>query len=256
MCAVAEVPHPYAPNPGETILNALINKLKLLDKKRRVKKVAKRLGLEKYSNIEDLFTDYYHNNTWSGGKGETVSGSGSTLKKTALLREGLSGFFQKHKVKTLFDAPCGDYNWFRQVERRGVNYIGGEIVMDLVEKNTDKYRDDFTRFMHFDIIKDEAPTADMWFCREVLLHFSYDLIFQFLENFSNNQIPYLLVSTHHAFKENIDIPTGAGRPVNLEIAPFNLPPPIDFIDDAVDGRRPMRMALWKRETIVERLKAR
>ena len=231
------------------MLRRFINKLKLIDKKRRVRKVAKRMGLEDYGNIEDLFSDYYRKRTWSGGKEETVSGSGSTLKKTAVLRESLPAFFQKHGVKTLFDAPCGDFNWFQHVERGDLNYIGGDIVKAMVEANTSAYANERTRFIHFDITKDEPPKADMWFCREVLLHLSYDLIFQFLKNFARSEIPYLLVSSHHAFPENIDIPTGAGRPVNLEIAPFNLPPPIDYIDDDVDGRRPMRMGLWDRQTI-------
>ena len=231
----------------------LFRKLKLLDKKRRVKKEAKRLGLENYSSVEELFSDYYHNKTWSGGKNETASGSGSTLKKTKLLREGLPKLLDKYAVKTLFDAPCGDFNWFQYVERASIAYIGGDIVKDLVEENSRRYADSTTRFLHFDILKDEAPEADVWFCREVLLHLSYELIFEFLGNFARSRISYLLVTTYHKFPENLDIPTGAGRPVNLEIAPFNLPAPIDFVEDHIGSRRPMRMGLWERETIARLL---
>ena len=227
----------------------LIRKLKLLDKKRRVIKDAKRLGLENYSSVEELFSDYYHNKTWSGGKKETVSGSGSTLRKTKLLREGLPKLLEKYAVKLIFDAPCGDYNWFRYVDRGSIRYIGGDIVKDLVAKNLSKYVDHNTSFRHFDILTDEAPEADVWFCREVLLHLSYDLIFGFFQNFARSRIRYLLVTTHYRSPENFDIPTGTGRPVNLEIAPFNLPKPIDFVEDDIGGSRPMRMGLWDRETI-------
>jgi hypothetical protein len=231
----------------------LFRRLKLLYKKRRVRNDAKRLGLENYSNVEELFSDYFHNKTWSGGKKETVSGSGSTLKKTRLLRQELPKLLARYEVKSIFDAPCGDFNWFQHVERGSIRYIGGDIVKGLVVENSRKYSDHNTDFMHFDILNDEAPEADVWICREVLLHLSNSLIFEFLRNFSKNRIHYLLVTTHYKFPENFDIPTGAGRPVNLEIAPFNLPKPIDYVEDEIGGGRPMRMGLWERETIVRQL---
>lgn len=238
------------------MLSRLIAKLKLWDKRRRIRKAAKRAQLDKYDNVEDLFTDYYRNRTWSGGKEETVSGSGSTLKKTEVLREELPRLLQRRGFETVFDAPCGDFNWFRRVELGDRRYIGGDIVKELVEENQRRYGSERVRFIHFDIVKDAAPEADVWFCRDVLLHLSYDLIFAFFENYLRSGIPYLLVSTYHKFPENLDIPTGAGRPVNLEIAPFNLPPPMDFAEDAIGGRRPVRMGLWKREALQEALRNR
>lgn len=238
------------------MLTRLIAKLKLLDKQRRIRKVAKRAKLDQYKNIEDLFTDYYRQRTWSGGGSETVSGSGSTVKITEALRHELPRLLEKRSIKTIFDAPCGDFNWFRHVERGERRYIGGDIVKELVKANQLSYGDERTSFIHFDIVKGDAPSADLWFCRDVLLHLSYELIFGFLQNFARSGIPYLLVSTYHKFPENIDIPTGAGRPVNLEIAPFHLPPPIDFIEDDLSGRRPKRMGLWTREAIVEALRHR
>ncbi|MBK1875417.1 hypothetical protein [Pelagicoccus mobilis] len=234
-------------------MKKLFSKLRLLDKKRRIKKSAKELEVDKFETVEDLFTSYYENNTWSGGGEETRSGSGSTLKKTALLRDELPAFLAKHNFTRMLDAPCGDYNWFREIKRPGVTYIGGDIVKEMVEKNQASYGDESTSFIHFDIVSGEPPEVDVWFCRDVLLHFSYDLIFSFLENFVKSGVPYLLVSNYHEFEENIDIPTGTGRPLNLQVEPFNLPEPKDYIDDDVAGRRPKRMALWARETVAEAL---
>ena len=53
----------------------------------------------------------------------------------------------------------------------------------------------------------------------------------------------------------MDIPTGAGRELNLELEPFNFPPPLDAIDDWVTGYRPRKMALWSREQIEGRAAA-
>jgi hypothetical protein len=231
------------------MLNDLIQKLKTWNKKRRVAKHAKRLGLEEYEDVEELFSDFYRNNTWSGGKGETVSGSGSTLEKTEKLRLGLPAMFEKYGIRRIFDAPCGDYNWFRHIERNGIHYTGGDIVRELVESNRENHTDELTDFIHFDILTGKPPEADVWFCRDTLLHFSFENIELFFRNYLNSGIPYLLVSTYHECSNNIDIPTGAGRELNLEIAPINLPPALDYVDDWNPGDRPKKMGLWSREAI-------
>ena len=227
----------------------------LLNKKRRINRVSRKMGLEQYDSVEDLFTDYYRNRTWSGGKAETVSGSGSTMKKTEILREKLPELLQRHGVRTLFDAPCGDYNWFQHLNRPGVKYIGGDIVAEMIEANQHRFGDADTSFRRFDILKDTPPVADLWFCRDVILHFSNDLIFEFFRNFVRSPVPLLLISTYHKSPENIDIPTGAGRPVNLEIPPFSLPAPIDFIDDDIGKKRPKQMGLWERSTLENHLRS-
>ena len=43
---------------------------------------------------------------------------------------------KKFKIKRLFDAPCGDFNWMPQVLKGvEVDYIGSDIVEDLIVKN-------------------------------------------------------------------------------------------------------------------------
>lgn len=231
----------------------LYTALKTWNKKRRLNRVTRKLGLHQYESDEALFSDYYKNRVWSGGKGETVSGSGSTLRATGEIREGLPGLFRKYHIRKVFDAPCGDYNWFQHIEREGVLYTGGDIVQDLIAENRHKHQDENTRFVHFDIIKDRPEDADLWLCRDVLLHFSFDNIQAFFNNFLASGIPYLLVSTYHTCKENLDIATGAGRELNLEIAPFNLPEPIDYVDEQSTGGRPRRLGLWRREEIEKAL---
>ncbi len=231
-------------------IKSTYDQLRNLVRQYRIKRKVRRLGLENYDNIEELFSDYYQNRIWSGGKEETVSGSGSTLKSTKLLRDGLPKLLRKYDVKTILDAPCGDYNWFRHVNRDSIDYIGGDIVKELIEDNS-KYTNENTKFIHLDIIKGELPEADLWFCRDVLLHFPYDMIFELLRNFARSDIPYLLVSTYYTYSENMDIPAGASRPINLEVEPFNFPPPDDYVEDENIGRRQKRMGLWRRETIAD-----
>ena len=109
---------------------------------------------------QDRFRRYALLNKW--GSKESVSGPGSTLAYTARLRAALPSLFDEFSIKTVLDAPCGDYNWMRLVKRPGVEYIGGEIVPELVDANNARYRDESTRFIHCDIVQDELPAADLW----------------------------------------------------------------------------------------------
>src|SRR6516162_4297473 len=92
----------------------------------------------KYGGSQKVFQSKYARNAW--GDSETVSGWGSTLKYTELLRTALPALFREYSVHRFLDAPCGDYNWFAHVERPpGFSYLGADIVPELVAKNNQLY---------------------------------------------------------------------------------------------------------------------
>lgn len=201
-------------------------------------------------SVEALFTSYYKNNTWKGGGKETTCGSGSTLECTEKLRATLPGLFEKFNFNKVFDAPCGDYNWFQHL-KCDVDYTGGEIVRDFIINNNRLYANDSTRFIHFDILNGMPPeNQDAWLCRDCLIHFSFEHIYEFINNFIKSGIPYLLVSTYHTCEENVDITTGWFRPINLEIPPFNFPRAIEYLEDSTPNTRPRRIGLWHRDTLM------
>src|SRR3982750_719346 len=76
---------------------------------------------ESFDDPKELFTYYYEVNRWQNP--ETLSGDGSTLANTENVRSELPELLNKFGVRKLLDAPCGDFNWFRHVERPGVHYI-------------------------------------------------------------------------------------------------------------------------------------
>ena len=189
------------------------------------------------------FRRYALTNRWKAK--ETVSGPGSTVKYTENLRKELPRLFDKYEIQSMLDAPCGDYNWMRLVERPKVQYIGGEIVPELVEDNNACYANDNTRFILCDILKDELPAVDLWMCRDVLFHFPYDDTFRTLRNLLRSNITYLLTTDHPEQEENYDIRIGTFRPMNVLIEPFCFPQPILWIDDWIDGYPVRRMGMWE-----------
>ena len=199
---------------------------------------------------EEIFTEYYVTNRWENP--ESRSGDGSTLEYTASLRNELAELLQRRNIRVLLDAPCGDFNWFRCVDRpTGMQYVGADIVSTMIEDNRSKYEDALTSFVHLDITKNPLPNADLWLCRDVLFHFSNDDIVSTLKNFVDSEIPLILTSSHSVETDNADIPTGSFRLLDLEKPPFSFPRPVDALEDFIEGFPARRLCLWRKDSLVE-----
>lgn len=200
---------------------------------------------------EERFTKIYQKHWWGRGT-KSVSGTGSLEENTENLRKELHDFLLKYDVNTFLDAPCGDWNWLQTIKfPETVQYIGADIVKDLVEKNERDYSSDKITFQHLDITKDSLPKVDMWMCRDCLLHLSQELVFLVLENFVSSKSKYFLASCHPDAKFNKNIVTGRNAPINLLKPPYSLPDPIDQIVDYKPPRLRKHLMLWTHQQIKE-----
>jgi SAM-dependent methyltransferase len=202
-----------------------------------------------------VFTDLYHRRGW--GAEESISGTGSAQSQTEFLRHRLPELFQQFGVSAVLDLPCGDFNWMRTVDLRGINYIGGDVVEQLVRLNTQQYACDGRAFRCLDITSDDLPTVDLILCRDCLVHLSFADILLALQNVCRSGSTYLLATTFPLRKRNADIPSGKWRPLNLTAAPFNLPEPVHMLNEHCtewDGRfADKSLGLWKIEDIERQL---
>lgn len=211
----------------------------------------RRWRLQRASDPKVIFQMIHRLNVWDDP--ESVSGPGSTLAYTATIRQHLPVVLRQFAVRTLFDAPCGDFNWMRQVVvANPVDYLGGDIVPELVRANQTAHGGERTRFFTFDLTRDLFPAADLWFCRDCFLHLSYREILAALKNFAASGIPYALLTNDRGRPvfANTDIRTGDCRRLNLCAAPFHLPP--DVLYRVPEGPTPdsgREMCLWTREQI-------
>lgn len=201
--------------------------------------------------LTKIFSDYFRSNAW--GDDETMSGVGSRLDATVNLRTQLPLLLEQFEIKSILDAPCGDHNWFRLIERGDIKYIGVDIVEELVEQNRQKYSDQNTDFIQLDITRDPLPAADLLICRDLLAHLSFKDIGRIFENILNTDIKYLFFTHHHECNGNNDIRSGGYRTLNLELFPFDFPKPIITIDDWREDQTPRQMCLWKTATALEAL---
>jgi hypothetical protein len=185
--------------------------------------------------LEAIFTEIYHQNEWRDP--ESVSGRGSTLARTAVIMAQLPPLLKELRAATLLDAPCGDFNWMRYTELGAIRYIGADIVPELIARNRRLYGREGRSFTVLDVTKDKLPRADVVLCRDCLIHLSYARIRAAVANFKKSGATYLLCTTHTTVAENVDCPDGMWRSVNLELPPFNFPPPLKLIvEDAELGK--------------------
>ena len=190
---------------------------------------------------ERIFNDFYRRKLW--GSHETRSGVGSTLEMTVEIRKELPILLEKYGIKTLLDAPCGDFFWMKETLLPIEKYIGGDIVAEMIAENNRLYGQENREFRSLHLLKSELPVADMLLCRDCLVHFSFEDIFSALSNIQKSPITYLLMTHFPEMKENTDILTGRWRALNFEKAPFYFPPPIALIQEKIAKGK--TLALWK-----------
>lgn len=204
------------------------------------------LGLSAKWNADlrrKTFRKMFLQNEW--GSDESVSGPGSTMAATESIRGSLPCLLKQLDVKTLLDAPCGDFNWMPHVLREvSVDYIGADIVPELIARNQQMFGGKSVQFRVLDLATDELPACDLLFCRDCLFHLPFNDIRAILRNVARSSISYLLTTNHPECAVNSEIIPGEFRDLNLQKAPFNLPRPELELRDEV-GRSPQVMGLWK-----------
>ncbi len=196
----------------------------------------------------DIFSDIYQRRGW--GQHESASGAGSTLAFTDQVRRQLPDLLQRLGVRRLLDAPCGDFHWMRHVQLNLDEYIGGDIVPALIEQLQREHAASGKRFVQLDLIRDPLPNVDAFFCRDCLIHLSHADCLAVLNNFRRSQISWLITSTAPAITFNEPIATGEFRRVNLCLPPFNLPPPMELLDDGTTDSTSRMLGVWRREQLL------
>lgn len=200
----------------------------------------------------EVFDQILTANSWNNP--ESLSGSGSTLQRTAQYRASLLELIRKSGWTTFFDAPCGDLNWMPELlQAIDIEYLGADISALAIEAA--KRRLPTANLRTFDICVDPFPKADVWHCRDCLFHLSHAECLAALRNFASSEIPFALITSNTArWLKNIDIRTGNWRLLDLERAPFSLPPPILRLNDFPTGREfPRYVCLWSRDQIASRV---
>ena len=199
-----------------------------------LKKNMKKLSKMK---LNEIFEEIYQKKLWSPDEEKNshkfYSGIGSHYGEfTNIYIEKIKEFLLTFPSKpSVVDLGCGDFSIGSKVRKYCDNYIAVDIFDELINLNKKKYTDLQVDFKTLDITKDQLPTGDICFIRQVLQHLSNDLIKKFI-NLIAGKYKYLVITEHlpeeNFFKPNLDIKTGPYIRINqnsgvvLTEHPFNL----------------------------------
>lgn len=150
-------------------------------------------------------------------------------KYSGLTEYFLDMLFDDLNIKTFVDVGCSDVIWQSKLKWGKVDYLGLDIVKDIVEDNTKKHP--HMSFKHSNLIEDPCPKADMICVRNVFLHNSIDSCKKILKNIKESGSKYLLASTDFTLDKNLDTVCIWATRRNLDIEPFNLSHPIAYFPE-------------------------
>ncbi|MBA4018964.1 MAG: hypothetical protein C0483_17485 [Pirellula sp.] len=206
--------------------------------------------------MEEVFGSIFQANSWGGI--QSVSGRGSDTDQTEFLVQSLPGFLKHLQVSTLLDVPCGDFHWMKDVAIPDISYVGADLLPQIIQRNNAEFASPRRRFIVADLTKDALPKCDLILCRDCLVHLSFEAVFRALENICRSEAEYLLTTTFLNRSTHQDILIGEWRPLNLQLPPFQLRPPIStLLENCTEGSgnySDKALALWRIQDIAADLK--
>ena len=182
----------------------------------------------------DVFSDVYERDLWNGGSGPG-SAPENTVEYRRFLQEFLDGFDYPVKV---VDLGCGDWRIGELMDWSGVDYVGVDVVPEVIEANRRRDTPDNVSFVCLDALVDDLPEGDVLVVKDVLQHWPNADVLRLLdaaeERFTFTVVTNDVSSKSHPAKVNSDIALGDWRPVDIERAPFDRVA-IDHVDYPVLG---------------------
>jgi SAM-dependent methyltransferase len=162
-----------------------------------------------------IFTSIYSRDSWTHG-----SGPGSTPAYTAEYRKFLTNYMRSSNVKSVLDVGCGDWQFSQLVDWSGINYLGIDIVPEIIESHKREFGRENVRFEVLDLVDEEPPNADLVIIKDVLQHLSLASTDRILRKLSSFDRVLIAQDVSHGI--NHDCHDGGFRQLDVASPPFNL----------------------------------
>ena len=173
----------------------------------------------------------YQLNLWGANETKFYSGEGSHHSNyVEPYITVISSFLSSFSIPPVVcDLGCGDFNIGRQLVKYSSNYIGVDIVNDLILHNKKIYTQKKLEFRCLDIANDPIPRGDCAIIRQVFQHLSNDEVQQILNKLY--QFKFVIITEHipkYNFIPNIDILSGQGNRLKKKSGLDLASPPFNF----------------------------
>ncbi|MCH9807394.1 MAG: class I SAM-dependent methyltransferase [Alphaproteobacteria bacterium] len=205
--------------------------------RRRLKKFQKAQAESGQYDVQGAFEQIYKENKWGAAPDGSGfwSGNGSKASFAAAYVEFMVDFLNAHsEYRTLVDIGCGDFRVSKSILEQlpnPPNYIGCDIVPDLIAHHNEHHAKDGVSFRHVNAVDEDPPAGDVATIRQILQHLSNAQVAGILER--AKRLYKVVIITESLPKEckapNLDIGHGIatrvalGSGVYIDEPPYSLP---------------------------------
>lgn len=180
-------------------------------------------------SMQEIFTDIYKNNKWGT---ECKSGPGSTIQQNKGYIALIHNLLRAQNIESVVDFGCGDWSFSKYISWGNVDYLGIDVVPDLILNLQSQFATSEIDFMVADLINTNKR-GDLLLIKDVLHHLSNEHVMEFIKN----QLPRFRMAliTNDTFRgllspgddmslkffmENCNIEDGESRPLDIRKEPF------------------------------------
>ena len=169
--------------------------------------------------LEEIFSNIYKIGTWDESG---FSLSGSQIKIARPYVNFLQNFMNEHEIKTVVDVGCGDWAFSRYIDWSGIDYLGIDVVKEVIVRNQTLFARPSIAFVHGNALTMDLPEADLLICKDVFQHLSNSDIMQLLKQFYKFKHCLItdFVDSNTLSSDNRDIVSGDYHPIDLTKEPF------------------------------------
>ena len=206
------------------------------------------------------FQYIYKSKYWQNIENGSLSGSGSNIISTEKIRIELKDFISKYKISSIIDIPCGDWEWMSMFDLSNIEYVGYDVVQELITLNNKKYKSKNINFAVKNLIYDSLPKTDFIIIRDMLNHLDESDIHKCIKNLQNSEFQFIGITNFPDINDNITNILGdkfrlgdRWRPINFSIKPFNLNHPLINLNDSCDLTETDKMkylSIWKKDSFI------
>lgn len=182
--------------------------------------------------MEREFSEIYARGEWHRTVG---SGPGSDPGRVAPYLAILQEVLRREGVTRVADLGCGDWTLSSLVDWSGVDYVGVEVVPEVVEELNRRHARPGVRFVRADLTAGPLPEAELAIVKDVLQHWPNSLVAEFLPRlrcyprvlitndrrcWRRSWLPPFRLCDH--VTPNVDTGVGGYRPLELRLPPFQV----------------------------------
>ncbi len=178
---------------------------------------------------EERFSRIYQEKLWGENEaGEGFSGGGSKLENIVFYYQYLTEFLQSKNIESVVDLGCGDWEFSRYVNWKGIDYKGFDVVGSVIERDKLQYETEHVHFYCCNFLEAEIPSADLLICKHVLQHMPNRDVFVFLKLMPKFKHCIIVEDVTHFQGENTmhpimkEFPFWDDRGIDLSEPPFNI----------------------------------